>query len=71
MCLLLIAIFSKIVFASTSTWVLSFNLIEEASLCSIYCFNSFDNRALAKLGSCGIEMSVSLFLDQWEHLGTL
>lgn len=70
-CLLLIEAFSKIVSTSTSTWVLSFNWIKEASLCSIYCFNSFDNWALAKLGSCGTKMMAYLFLDQWKHLGTL
>jgi hypothetical protein len=42
----------------TSTWVCSFNWIEEASLFSICHFNTFNSWAIAKLGSIGIHMGL-------------
>ncbi len=70
-CLPWIRDFPNVVFASTSTWVHNVNWIEEASLFSIYCFNTFDSWAIAKLGSTKIQIWVYLFLGQWEHLGIL
>jgi hypothetical protein len=66
MCSQLIRDFSKAIFASISTQVLKFNWIEEASLFSICCFNSFDSWALTKLGNTGICMGY-LFLGQHDH----
>jgi hypothetical protein len=50
-------------------WVLVFNQIEEASFFSICHFNSFDNCALTRLGSTGIDMGLFVLrsLGAFEH----
>jgi len=54
----LIKTFSNVVSTSTSTQVCSFNSIEEASLFSIYHFNTFDSWEITKLGRIGIHMGL-------------
>ncbi len=61
MCSPLIGAFSKVFFASTSTWILNFNWIKETSLFFIRHFNFFDSWALATLGNIKIEMGLFVF----------